>query len=244
MARYRAATNPLEEKLFFNSLLRLAKDEMGLTRLSHELGIDIPTLSKYSTGRLYPSLKRIRELTPRLERLVDPLNTLEAALRNGVMEGPELNNVLVARPYLAVWAALSLKKRLGDTHYNKVVTVEGGGITIASIMSMLDGKRMAYALRNTYVPQGITEPCMPLARERGDPKLRTYITLPQKAIQRGDRVLVVDDVSWTGCTITTLRRLSEFLGASVTSVAVVALTRDALELASRELSDVKYLMLL
>ncbi len=234
----------MEEKLLFNSLLRLAKDELGLSRVSQELGIDMPTLSKYSTGKLHPSIKRIRELLPRLTKMIDPRASLERSLREGIMEGPELNNVLSTRPYLAVWAAIELKRGLDPKKYSKILTVEGGGISISTIISMLEGKRIVYALRNTFVPRGLTEPCTPLHSYSGEPKSRAYITLPPKAVSRDDRVLVVDDVSWTGCTLTSLQRLAHVQGGEVTAVSVVALSRDILEKAREVFPQLRYLLVI
>jgi len=234
----------METKMLFNAVLRLAKDELGLSRLSQELGIDMPTLSKYSTGKLHPSLKRIGELMPRLVKLVDPRRVLERSLRNGVVDGPELNNVLATRPYLAVWAAIEVKRSLSGIEYSKVVTIEGGGAVIAGIISVLEGRKMVYALRNTYIKHGVTEPCTPLYKERGDPKTRAYITLPRRAVSRGEGVLIIDDVSWTGCTLSSLKRLVTDLGGDVRGVGVLAISSEILDRALEEFPNLKYLLVI
>jgi len=213
-------------KLEFLSLLRIAREKYTLKQLSEILNIDIPTLSKYANYQLVPSVKRINELMPKLLQIIDPIEELKQALLQKGFNFPELNNVVNHNPHTLHYASIRLFYEALKAEFNKILTVEGGGLIIASTISLLTGKKMVYAIRGIPSTDAISEEYIPLEVSRYPPKYKMYISIPRGSISRNDAVIIVDDISWTGGTVLTLYKLAVKQKASVKGVYLLAIYRD------------------
>ena len=188
-------------KLEFLSLFKLVREQYTLKELSSILNIDIPTLSKYTTGTLLPSIKRIKKIIPILLELVDPLKEIKASLISGSFSFPEMNNILNTKPYLLMWIALQTLKKLESNKFDKIITIEGGGLAYATLLAILTNKKVVYGVRDVFIEGGISEIYTTTDAESYSPRMKKYITIPKNSIKRGDRVIIVDDISWSGGTI-------------------------------------------
>ncbi|MET1159811.1 MAG: phosphoribosyltransferase family protein [Thermoprotei archaeon] len=227
----------LLSKLEFLSLYRLAREYYTLKELSSILNIDIPTLSKYTTGKILPSMKRIREIIPKLLELVDPLREIKATLISGSFTFPELNNVLNTKPYLLLWILVQTLRKLNPREFDKILTVEGGGLVYATFLAMFTNKKVVYGIRDTFIEGGLSEPYRTPDKESYSPKMNRYITIPKGGIKRGDRVIIVDDISWTGGTIYTLYNLVKSLEARLIHIYIIAIFKDTLEKLQRKIGN-------
>ncbi|MCD6195858.1 MAG: hypothetical protein J7J82_03650 [Staphylothermus sp.] len=216
-------------KLEFLSLFRLVREHYTLKELSSILNIDIPTLSKYTTGTLLPSIKRIKKIIPILLDLVDPVKEIKATLISGSFTFPEMNNILNTKPYLLMWIVSQTLKKLELDKFDKIMTIEGGGLAYATFLAIITNKKVVYGIRDVFIEGGISETYNTPDAEYYSPKMKKYITIPKNSIKRGDRVIIVDDISWSGGTIYTLYRLAESLGAKITHIYLIAIFRDTLE---------------
>ncbi len=150
------ASNPVLDKMEFQALLRMARDYYTLRKLSGILGVDIPTLSKYSNYQLIPSLKRVRILKPKLLDLINPVEEVRRGLLGGTGV-PDLNNIIGHRPHLLHYVAIQFARELLDERLDKIMSIEGGGLALASMTAMLTGKGLVYGVRNAFFEEGITE---------------------------------------------------------------------------------------
>ncbi len=229
--------NPLLLKLEFLSIFRLAREKYTLKELSDMLGIDIPTLSKYANAQLVPSIKRIKELIPLLLKVVNPLEEIRISLTSGGFAFPELNNILNTKPYLLGWIAIQTIRRLSTMKFNTILSVEGGGLAYAAFLATLTGKRLVYGIRDVFIEGGITETYTLLESDRYSPKMKKYITIPKNSIRKDDRVIIVDDISWSGGTIHTLYKLAKKAKADILGIFLIAIFDDTLEML-RDMIDV------
>jgi len=219
-------TSMLTSRIEFFSLLRIAREKYTLKQLSDILGIDIPTLSKYANYQLMPSVKRARELIPKLLQLVDPIKELQNSLFIKGREFLELNNIVNHRPHLLHYASLMILKDASEEDFDKILTIEGGGLAISSIISLLTGKGIVYGIRGVLHKNAISEQYMPAGIYRYSPKLAGYISIPKNSIARNEKVIIIDDISWSGGTILALHRLAVRSGAIVTGIHLLAIYRD------------------
>ena len=232
------ALNPLLAKMEFQSLLRMLRDHYTLRELSSILGIDIPTISKYANYQLVPSLKRINQLMPKLIKLIDPLEELKKAITSRGKGVPDINWVIGRKPYLLHYAVIQMVKKLIKREFTKILTIEGGGLVIASTLSIITGKGLVFGVRNAYFENGITEPYH-TTTTKITPRIRIFISIPGGLITSEDKVLIVDDIAWTGGTIRTLYSIAQKTGARVEGVELLASYRETLEKLRRELGEVK-----
>ena len=221
------------------------RDRYTLRELSSILKIDIPTLSRYTTGKLIPSIKRIDEIIPKLLELINPFEELKSSLISGVYNFPETNNILASRPHLLLWCAVQAVKHLSVRNFDAILTVEGGGLALASYVGFLMGKRIVYGIRNAYMAGGVSEPYSMSEVYIYDPRIRRYITIPEKAIARGEDIVIIDDISWTGGTVSALYRLAIRFKANVKTVYLIALFKNTYKLLSRSVkAPIEYLVML
>ncbi|MCD6488089.1 MAG: hypothetical protein J7K21_02570 [Desulfurococcales archaeon] len=222
-------TNPLLVKIKFISVFRLAREKYTLKELSKILGIDIPTLSRYGNSKSLPSVKRINRILPILLNLVDPLSEIKASLINGGFTFPELNNLLNNRPYLLGWIIAQTMEMLDKIDFDTILSIEGGGIAYAASLANLSGKRFVYAIRDLYLEGGIIETYTPLGYSRYPPKMRKYIAIPKNSIKKDNKVVIVDDISWSGSTVYTLYKLVKRIKATPRAIFLIAIFDDTLE---------------
>ena len=105
-------------------------------------------------------------------------------------------------------------------------TIEGGGLAYSSLVSLLTGRPIVYAIKGVHIEGGITEPYCILGSGDLSPRFKTYLTIPKKGIYKGDRVVIIDDISWTGNTVYTLYNIAIKHGAQVDGVYLMVTTND------------------
>ncbi len=232
-------------KLEFLSMIRLAKEKYTLKELSEILGVDIPTLSKYVNEHLYPSIKKINQMLPILRKIVNPWEELNKLLLKNVFDFPELNNVLSACPHILNIAAIYMTRRLRSIEFDTILSVEGGGMVLATLLAFYLNKKLVFGVRDAYMPGGLSLPYTTVKMYIQGPRIKRYITIPKKSLKKGEDVVIVDDISWTGGTIYTLYKLATRLRANVRYIYVLAIFEHTYRKLSKKIdTKVDYLLLL
>ncbi|NIA11415.1 MAG: adenine phosphoribosyltransferase [Nitrospiraceae bacterium] len=102
---------------------------------------------------------------------------------------------------------------LVDTDVNKIVTIEAMGIPIGTVLSMKTGIPLVIIRKRQYnLPNEIA-----VHQRTGYSKGELYVN----GINKGDRVLVVDDVISTGGTMKAVVQALELAGAEICDIIAV-----------------------
>ncbi len=198
------------------ALLRMVKQRLKYSELIKATGLDQPTLSKYFYGITIPNTKRAKQLIESLKKYINLAEEVEYALKKGLTIVPDGGNILIKNPDLANLIAYEIYERYKDKKINKVLSVENGGVLFATLISSLLRVKLVYAMRGygLYAGDVLEEHYWPY-RSKSDevinPRLKQILTLPREAIKKDDKVLLIDDIVWSG---ETLRALARFVKRS------------------------------
>ncbi len=103
--------------------------------------------------------------------------------------------------------------RIGDFDCDKIVTVEAMGFPLATLLSVRTGKPYVFIRKREYKLKGEVT----LKQVTGYSEKRLYIN----NINRGDRVIFVDDVISTGGSLRVIVNALRELGAELVDVVIV-----------------------
>ena len=123
---------------------------------------------------------------------------------------------------------------LADTDVDKIVTIEAMGLPIGTVLSMKTGIPLVVIRKRQYnLPNEIA-----VHQRTGYSKGELYLN----GINKGDRVLVVDDVISTGGTMKAVSLALELAGAEVSDIVVVIERGEGAEALRAAGRDVKTLV--
>jgi adenine phosphoribosyltransferase len=116
--------------------------------------------------------------------------------------------------------ARELAKLLDAKSYDIIVTAEAKSIPLAHALSVVTGKPYII-LRKAYKPyMGDALQAETLSITTGQPQT-LYLDEKDRALMRGTRVVILDDVISTGSTLQGMRLLMQKAGAEVTAEAAI-----------------------
>ncbi len=69
--------------------------------------------------------------------------------------------------------------------------------------------------------------------------MRYFISIPSRLIGEGERIVLLDDIAWTGGTILTLNRLASRLKGKVAAVYLLAAFKTTLQRLEEEMPGIK-----
>jgi len=219
----------LERVYLFSKLMckLYAKTRLDtVTDTARLLGVSVQDLSRVIHLREIPSSRRIRELLSRLEG-VDSDSVLVEAMREAPLPFPHLNNLTSRYPLSLYCFLYKAFDALRGRAFSLVLTVEGSGLILATLISLTMGKRLVYGVKGVKMVGGqvvSAEPGPAYAVKTS----KRIISFPSRADLRGERVVIVDGVVWTGSTIHSMLRYVERKSGVVDSVLIMAATRRAL----------------
>lgn len=206
-------------KLEAISLFRRVKKYYKYKELKPIFNMHIPLLSKYAKGKLLPGKKRAVDIIKKCKEIIKPEDEVRKEIFRGIYNYPEFSNLCSRSPELLLYITIQVYKQYKDnSKINKILTIEGGGLIIASILSILLNKGLVYALRDHFVEDSIVESFPESSRFL---KYKRFIALPKKAISCEDRLLILDDIAWRGETIKALLRIVKRIGAKVEDIYIV-----------------------
>lgn len=215
------STTLLVARLKAAALLRIARDRFRYAELSKMTGIDEPTLSRYVHGILVPNVQRAREIVEVLQPCIDVSEKVRSLLEEKITTYPDASSIFVRNPAVPNWISYCAYERYSDLGIGTVLSVEDGGVLISVLIASILKAKLLYASRgrSEHVGKVLEEHCWPYRSsnpELVNPRLKRALSLPDGYIRRGDRVLLVDDIVWSGETI---RALGRFVVSSKGEIA-------------------------
>jgi adenine phosphoribosyltransferase len=124
--------------------------------------------------------------------------------------------------------AVALGERLRSQAFDVIVTAEAKSIPLAHALSVVMAKPYV-VLRKAYKPyMGETIQAETLSITTGKPQV-LYLDEKDRAVVRGKRVALVDDVISTGSTLEGMRKVMELAGAEIVAQAAVFTEGDPAE---------------
>jgi adenine phosphoribosyltransferase len=198
------------------AMIRIARRQFKYTQLSKITGIDEPTLSRYVHGILVPNVRRARQMVEALQPHIDIAGDLRALLKEKITTYPDASSIFIRNPAIANLISYGAYERYATIGIDAVLSVEDGGVLISALIASILNARLLFAARDRdhYVGRVAEQQYWPYRAsdpELVNPRLRRILSLPEGYIQKDDKVLLVDDIVWSGETI---RALGRFVSAS------------------------------
>jgi len=230
------------------TLLRIVKQRLKYSELIKATGLDQPTLSKYFYGITVPSAKRAKQLIDALKKYINLAEEVEYALKKGLMIVPEGGSIFIKNIDLANLIAYEVYEKYKNKNVNKVLSVENGGLLFAALIASLLKVKLVYAARGYGFYSGniLEERYWPY-RSKSDevinPRLKQLLTLPKEAIKKDEKILIIDDIIWSGETLKALARFVKRLGGIIVAVFCLAtVSEEIVESLKEELNvEVEFL---
>ncbi|MER3601630.1 MAG: adenine phosphoribosyltransferase [Nitrososphaerota archaeon] len=210
----------LEERLRAVKLLRALKQARTYRELSEALGLPIPVLYRYVSGRVLPSLERARSVEGLL-RSTEPLDVAlkrELRLENGFVDNTRLLSSVLLLEQLAEEKA----KAWRGLNINKVLTLAVDGVAIATLFALKLGAQLVVAkdMKEPGVRRFYTEEVV------FSSGVRKFLHVPYHLLAKGDRVLIVDDMVKRGSQLEALLRIVERARAKVVKCFILLAVGD------------------
>jgi hypoxanthine phosphoribosyltransferase len=187
----------------FYCRLGIARSSMKLYDLAKMLGLDSSVVSKYIHGVIEPSNKKKRILLDKL-RSFDYIQPLSQCISSSVYPFPETNNILHGCPHLIHCVLYEAMVFMRELNPDIIFTIEGGGLSIASILHYLTKAKVVYGLRDVIVSGGHSVSSNGSSLDTWNPRVKRYITFPMRSKIIGENALIIDDIAWTGNTCITI----------------------------------------
>ena len=208
----------VDEQLEAVELINSAKSIYNLSyrELSQILDIPESLLCRYANGDLLPSLDTVNVIKERLKPMLDLTEVLRrnVTIKDGFID---LNNVLF-NPYILKLYQRRVKDSFSDLPINKVLTAATDGIPLSVMASYALNARLAIAKQYKDVA---SEDFYEVSYIVDSPPRRVSLYLPRHLLERGDEVLIVDDIVRTGRTLNALIELINSAGARLVGVSVL-----------------------
>ncbi|WP_434731311.1 phosphoribosyltransferase family protein [Thermogladius sp. KZ2Tp1] len=204
-----------------------------LTNISRRLGVSVQELSRIMRNKEPVSARRAADLVSRLAH-VDEDAELRRSIREAPLPFPHLNNLTSRYPlslYCFLYKAIDAVK---DLEFGYIVTVEGAGLVLATLMAVALGKRLVYGIKAAKVAGGRSFTAGQGPAYSLDATRRT-VSFPSALDLKGERAVVVDGVVWTGATVKSMSRYVVKKGGVVEAGVLMVTTREVVEMLEREL---------
>ncbi|MFB6090264.1 MAG: phosphoribosyltransferase family protein [Halobellus sp.] len=213
------------------AVLRMLKETRTYDELASLTGLPAGDLNRYVNGHVLPGIERAREVVEGVGR--DALAAeLEARVEVDDEGYVDNSGIVFDQSFLDLVAPVAANA-LGFERPDVVLTAATDGITLGAAMAGYFDARVAYAKKSkeTAVEEFIE------SRQRLASGIELTYYLPARAISRGERVLVVDDLIRSGETQELLLDIATQADAEVSGVfALIAVGDEGIERA-RDLTD-------
>lgn len=203
-----------EERFRAVQLLRAARRFFPLTELSRVLGMPAPMLSRYVNGSTLPSEGNARAI---IEGLLSR-DVLTAMVAKAVRVYGGFYDItgVTLDPHALTLVSEYAVKRFGGA-FDRILTPEAGGISLATAIGMASGKPIVVARKQRPPNEGPVVEAVSLS----GPATYTVLYVAKRELPRDSRVLLVDDFSIHGHTMRALVELVRKAGSRVAGELVV-----------------------
>jgi adenine/guanine phosphoribosyltransferase-like PRPP-binding protein len=203
----------LIDRIIFVRFLAAARKYYKLGYLADASGVDASLLSRYTTGRMLPSGDALDRIRDRIRSAVNVGNIIldEAVGPNWVLD---LSQPLMKKEVLDL-AAIELYWRTKNWSIDKILVPETSGVSLATRLGHYLNVDVVIARKRK------TNPALKWIEEHvtAPPNISRSLYLPVSVLDRGERVLIVDDFIRSGYTLTCAARLIEKADAVPVGVA-------------------------
>jgi adenine/guanine phosphoribosyltransferase-like PRPP-binding protein len=218
------STSALIARLKAVSLLRITRERFKYAELSKITGVDEPTLNRYVHGILVPNLQHANKIMETVKPHVDISAKVRDLLNEKVTSYLDASSIFMRDITIPNWISYSAYEKYSELDVDTVLSVEDGGILMSVLIaSVLEAKFLFAARgRDLYVGKVLEEQYRPYRTatpELVNPRLKRILSLPDGYIQKGDRVLLVDDIVWSG---ETMRALGRFVHTGKGEIAAAS----------------------
>ena len=199
----------VQEKLRLVRVLRLLKKTYTYDELSRITGLPITVLNRYVRGKVLPSTERTKELLD----LLLPLINIEEEVRRRIKfdeRGFFDNMPVLSDTSLMSLIAEDIAGRYLDRDVDKVLTAATDGIALGVHVAKELGVDVVYAKKKKEVGVEKFYEASYVPSASGSV---TTLYLPQWALRKGEKVLIVDDVIRSGETQRALLEMCRQAGA-------------------------------
>ncbi|MEN2999088.1 MAG: phosphoribosyltransferase family protein [Acidilobaceae archaeon] len=211
----------LKYRLLAVETLRAIRKTMPYSyrQLAQQTKFDETVLARYASGATVPSYEAAKRLIESIRRSLD----LRAVAGLGREDKLIDLTPLLSDPSALRLLSLEFFERFKEEEITKILVPEASGITLATALSLLFDAPLVIARRSKenptveYLEEHHVEP----------PSARVIFYVPKSSLQRGDRVLIVDDIVQTGLTLSVMEKIVERAGAQVVGTAAIVAVGDA-----------------
>ncbi len=208
----------VDEQLEAVEFINTVKSIYGLSyrELSQILDIPESLLCRYANGDLLPSLDTVSTIREKLRSMLDLTEVIRRriVIKDGFID---LNNVLF-NPYILKLYQRRIREVFSDLAINKVLTAATDGIPLSVMASHALNAGLAIAKQYKDLA---SEEFYEVSYIVDSPPRRVSLYLPRHLLERGDEVLIVDDIVRTGRTLNALMEMISNAGARLAGVSVL-----------------------
>ncbi|MCD6372129.1 MAG: adenine phosphoribosyltransferase [Thermococcus sp.] len=222
----------VQEKLRLVRILRLLKKSHTYEELSKITGLPITVLNRYVRGKVLPSTERTRELL----ELLRPYVNIEEEVRKRIKfdeHGFFDNMPVLSDTALMSIIAEEVAVRYMDVNVDKVLTAATDGIPLAVHVARELNVDVVYAKKKKEV--GV-EKFYEVSYVPSASGSVTTLYLPQWALRKGEKVLIIDDVIRSGETQKALLEMCRQAGAKPVGMFFLVSVGDVVEHLKEEYS--------
>jgi len=195
--------------------LKMLKREHTYAELSKMFDLPATVLNRYIMGRVLPNEERAKEFVAYFRKKYSVQEEIRKRIKCD-SEGYFDNSTILYDTLLLEEIAEQVVERFPQTE--KVFTSETDGIPIACTIALRLGVDAVYARKKKEV--GITDYIEETYIPSSSGNLMS-LYLPKNALQKNEKVLVVDDVLRSGETQKALIKLAKRSGASIYGIFVI-----------------------
>jgi len=201
-------------------LLRALKKFCKYRELEELLGIPASLLAKYVKGNIVPSYERALKLMKLIAE-----ESLERKILSRVLVKDSYGfiNIRDALGNPHIIRLLAYKFIIEEIEFNKVLSVDIDSISLSSMVATLTNTALVTVTKTKEIGLG------KYAEETyytDSPPFVVTLYIPEGAIRKGDKLLVICNVLRTGRTLEALAKLVERMGGNIMKVLVVASIGD------------------
>ncbi|ADY00582.1 MAG: phosphoribosyltransferase family protein [Vulcanisaeta sp.] len=208
----------VDEQMEAVELINTAKSiyDLSYRELSQILEIPESLLCRYANGDLLPSLDTVNVIKEKLKPMLDLTEVLRknVIVKDGFVD---LNNVLF-NPHILRLYQRRIKDTFSELPINKVLTAATDGIPLSVMASYALNAKLAIAKQYKDIA---SEDFYEVSYIVDSPPRRVSLYLPRHLLERGDDVLIVDDIVRTGRTLSALIEIINNAGARLAGVSVL-----------------------
>lgn len=205
----------VRERLRAIMLLRNAKKHKTYKELAEETDLPSPSLSRYVKGHVLPSYQRARTLI----ELFEDEHSLHNELKRRIDFSEEYFDIYPGLFDIHLLRRIARYGRevLGDQKVDRVISTAIDGIPLAVLTAEQLDVPYSYSKRSKEV--GIEE--FYEQTYHGSAGVLKTIYLPKKYINRGEQVVLIDDILRTGSTLKALIKLVKKAKANINSIFTI-----------------------